>query len=115
MSRRISELRKSKGNKVTWEDMKEFLGEEMGFWKQFPISWEQEKKLRDEFEQSFVRNKVVFAESMYSKSEPMAARAKEVMDQISMEMCIRDSVIPEAANREISATVVLKRLIEGLE
>ena len=76
LSRRISELRKSKGNKVTWEDMKEFLGEEMGFWKQFPISWEQEKKLRDEFEQSFVRNKVVFAESMYSKSEPMAARAK---------------------------------------
>ena len=83
LSRRISELRKSKGNKVTWEDMKEFLGEEMGFWKQFPISWEQEKKLRDEFEQSFVRNKVVFAESMYSKSEPMAARAKEVIDQIS--------------------------------
>lgn len=83
-SRRISELRKSKGNKVTWEELKEFLGEEMGFWKQFPISWEQEKKLRDEFEQSFVRNKVVFAESMYSKSEPMAARAKEVMDQISM-------------------------------
>ena len=84
LSQRISELRKSKGNKVTWEDMKTFLGEEMGFWKQFPLSWEQEKKLRDEFEQSFVRNKVVFAESMYSKSEPMAARAKEVMDQISM-------------------------------
>ena len=84
LSKRISELRKAKSNKVTWEDMKEFLGEEMGFWKQFPISWEQEKKLRDEFEQSFVRNKVVFAESMYSKSEPMAARAKEVMDQISM-------------------------------
>lgn len=84
LSKQISELRKSKGNKVTWEDMKEFLGNEMGFWKQFPISWEQEKKLRDEFEQSFVRNKVVFAESMYSKSEPMAARAKEVMDQISM-------------------------------
>ena len=64
--------------------MKTFLGEEMGFWKQFPISWEQEKKLRDEFEKSFVKNKVVFAESMYSKSEPMAARAKEVMDEIAM-------------------------------
>ena len=84
LSQRISELRKSKGNKVTWEDMKTFLGEEMGFWKQFPISWEQEKKLRDEFEKSFVKNKVVFAESMYSKSEPMAARAKEVMDEIAM-------------------------------
>ena len=84
LSKRISELRKSKGNKVTWEDMKTFLGEEMGFWKQFPISWEQEKKLRDEFEKSFIKNKVVFAESMYSKSEPMAACAKEVMDEISM-------------------------------
>ena len=84
LSQRISELRKSKGNKVTWEDMKTFLGEEMGFWKQFPISWEQEKKLRDEFEKSFIKNKVVFAESMYSKSEPMAARAKEVMDEIAM-------------------------------
>ena len=84
LSLQISELRKSKGNKVTWEEMKTFLGEEMGFWKQFPISWEQEKKLRDEFERSFVKNKVVFAESMYSKSEPMAARAKEVMNEIAM-------------------------------
>lgn len=84
LSRRISELRKAKSNKVTWEEMKTFLGEEMGFWKQLPISWEQEKRLRDEFERSFVRNKVVFAESMYSKSEPMAACAKEVMDEIAM-------------------------------
>ena len=84
LSQRISELRKSKGNKVTWEDMRTFLGEEMGFWKQFPVSWEQEKKLRDEFEQSFVKNKVAFAESMYSKSEPMAVCAREVMDEISM-------------------------------
>lgn len=84
LSKRISELRKSKGNKVTWEEMKEFLGEEMGFWKQFSLTWEQEKKLRDEFEQSFVKNKVVFAESMYSKSEPMAARAKEVLAEVAM-------------------------------
>ena len=29
-------------------------------------------------------NKVEFAESMYAKTEPMAAKAKEVMDQIAM-------------------------------
>ena len=40
----------------------------MGFWKQFPISWEQEKKLRDEFEQSFVRNKVVFPKACTLKA-----------------------------------------------
>lgn len=84
LSSEISELRKSKGNKVTWEDMKAFLGERMGFWKEVPISWEQEKRLRDEFEQSFVKNKVVFAESMYSKSEPIAAQAKEILDEIAM-------------------------------
>ena len=64
--------------------MKSFLAENMGFWKEIPISWEQEKKLRDEYEKSFVKNKVVFEESLYSKSEPMAARAKEVMDEIAM-------------------------------
>ena len=30
-----------------------------------------------------MKNKVVFEESMYSKSEPLAARAKEVMSQIA--------------------------------
>ena len=84
LSQRISDLRKAKGNKVTWEDMKALLAEEMGFWKQLPLSWSQERKLRDEFEKSFVKNKVVFAESMYSKSEPVAACAKEVMNEMAM-------------------------------
>lgn len=84
LSQRISEWRKSKDNKVTWEDMKRLLGEEMGFWKELPISWEQEKKLHDEFDRTFVKHKLVFAESMYATNEPMAARAKEVMDEIAM-------------------------------
>lgn len=84
LSSRITDLRKAKNNKVSWEDMKFLLAEEMGFWKELPLSWEQEKKLRDEFEKSFVKNKVTFSESMYSKNEPMAARAKEVMADIAM-------------------------------
>lgn len=84
LSAQISELRKAKRNKVSWEDMKSFLTDNMGFWKEVPISWEQEKKLRDEYEQSFVKNKVVFEESLYSKNEPMAARAKEVMNEVAM-------------------------------
>lgn len=84
LSKRITDLRKTKNNKVTWEDMKTLLGKEMGFWKELPISWEQEKKLRDEFERSFSKKNVAFEESMYSKNEPLAARAKEVMDEIAM-------------------------------
>lgn len=80
----MKELRQKNNNKVSWEQMKEFLGEYMGFWKELDLTWEQEKKLRNEFENSFVKNKKSFEESMYTKSEPLAARAKEVMSQIAM-------------------------------
>ncbi len=69
---------------VTWEDAKALLVEKMGFWKELPLTWEQEKMLRDEFEQSFVKNKVVFEETLYSKTEPLAATARKVMSQIAM-------------------------------
>ena len=73
LSRALTDLRKAKGNKATWEDVKALLTERMGFWGELTPTWEQEKMLRDEFESSFVRNKVVFEESLYSKTEPLAA------------------------------------------
>lgn len=84
LSTKISELRKAKENHVAWEDVKTLLSEQLGLWSVLPVSWEQEKKLRDEYEKSFVKNKVEFAESMYAKTEPMAAKAKEVINQIAM-------------------------------
>lgn len=83
LSRALTDLRKSKGNKATWEDVKALLIERMGFWGELTPTWEQEKMLRDEFESSFVRNKVVFEESLYSKTEPLAAVAKKVLSQMS--------------------------------
>lgn len=84
LSNLMSQLRKDKNNNVSWEDMKEFLGKYMGFWKEVNVNWEQEKKLRDEFERTFVQAKKTFEESMYTKTEPLAARAKEVMSDIAM-------------------------------
>ncbi len=84
LSYRITSLREKQQNKVTWEEIKALLGEEMGFWTKLPITWEQEKKLRDEYEHSFVENNAVFEESLYSKTEPLATRAKEVMNEIAM-------------------------------
>lgn len=84
LSKALTDLRKEKGNKVSWEEVQKLLGDKMGFWKQLPITWEQEKMLRDEYENSFVKNKVVFEESLYAKSEPLAAVAKKVMSQIAM-------------------------------
>lgn len=84
LSNLMSQLRKDKNNNVSWEDMKEFLSKYMGFWKEVNVNWEQEKKLRDEFERTFVQAKKTFEESMYTKTEPLAARAKEVMSDIAM-------------------------------
>lgn len=84
LSKAISNLRKQKGNKVTWEEIKELLGETMGFWTTLPISWEHEKALHNEYERSFVKNKAVFEESLYAKTEPMAACARRVMSEIAM-------------------------------
>ena len=84
LSKAITDLRKDKAGKASWNEIKDLLTEKMGFWKELPLTWEQEKKLRDEYEQSFVKNKVVFEESLYARTEPLAAAARKVMSQIAM-------------------------------
>lgn len=84
LSKAITDLRKEKSGKASWDDVKALLADKMGFWKELPLTWEQEKTLRDEYEMSFVKNKVVFEERLYSKTEPLAAAARKVMSQIAM-------------------------------
>lgn len=84
LSKAITDLRKDKAGKASWNEIKDLLTEKMGFWKELPLTWEQEKMLRDEDEQSFVKNKVVFEESLYARTEPLAAAARKVMSQIAM-------------------------------
>ena len=76
----ITDLRKK--NNVSWEEVKELLAQKMGFWKEIPLTWPQERLLRDAYEQSFVQHKVKFEESLYAKTEPLAAAAKDVMSQL---------------------------------
>ena len=69
LSKAITDLRKDKAGKASWNEIKDLLTEKM---------------LRDEYEQSFVKNKVVFEESLYARTEPLAAAARKVMSQIAM-------------------------------
>lgn len=84
LSKAITDLRKERSNKVSWEEIKRLLAKKMGFWEKIPLSWEQEKMLRNEYENSFVNNKIIFEESLYARTEPLAAVAKKVMNQIAM-------------------------------
>ena len=82
LSNMLTNLRKQEN--VTWEDIKQLLASQMGFWTELPISWDQEKRLRDEYELTFVNHKEGFEESLYSRTEPLAARAKEIMNEMAM-------------------------------
>ncbi len=84
LSRAITDLRKNGNHKASWAEVKALLTEKMGFWSELPLSWEQEKLLRDVYEESFVRNHVQFAESLYAKTEPLAAAARRVMSQLAL-------------------------------
>ena len=81
LSRRITDLRRNEH--ASWEQVKELLSETMGFWSKLPLTWEQERSLRDVYETSFVKNKVAFKETLYAKTEPLAVTANEVMSQIA--------------------------------
>ena len=83
LSKDLAQFRKEKKNNVTWDDMKAFLGEKMGFWKDLKITWAQERRLHDEFERSFVQNKIIYAQSEYSRTEPLADVARGVMSEIA--------------------------------
>jgi len=84
LSDRIKELRKQKEHKVTWEEIKDILGETMGFWKELPMKWEYEKMLRDSYEASFSKAaNLAMEKSLYAELEPLAAKAKEVLNDMA--------------------------------
>ncbi|NDV57255.1 alkaline phosphatase [Bacteroides sp. 519] len=84
LSGKITELRKQKNHKVTWEEIKSLLGETMGFWTETPVSWENEKILRDAFEASFNdKANQEMEKREYSSSEPLASAAIKVMSNIA--------------------------------
>lgn len=80
LSRLITDLRRQE---TSWEQVKALLAERMGFWDELSLTWEQEKALRDAYETSFVKHKVEFKETLYSKTEPLAVVANEVMCEIA--------------------------------
>lgn len=81
LSRAITDLRKDKD--VSWEKAKALLASSMGFWKEIALNWEQEKTLRDAYEDSFVKHNAEFEETLYTRTEPLAVAAKKVMSQVS--------------------------------
>jgi alkaline phosphatase len=83
LTKRLSELRVSENGIVSWEEVKDLLTATMGFWKEIPLDWEQEKKLRDAYEETIAKNREVTDHNLYANNSLLAAKAKEVMNEVA--------------------------------
>jgi alkaline phosphatase len=83
LSGQLNLLIKEKSGNVSWEDVKSLLTQTMGFWKEIPINWEREKILRDAYEETIAKNKDVKDKNLYAENPLIAAKAKEIINDIA--------------------------------
>lgn len=80
----IQDLRKTKGNKVSWEDVKNLLGEKLGFWKEIQLNEEQEALLKKAYTSTFGLKKTEMEKNLYSENSRLSAEAIRILDSIAM-------------------------------
>lgn len=84
-SRVVNQMRHDTKDKVTWEQMRDVLKENFGFWDIISLSASEEQALYDEYQRSIANNKdVKMAKSLYYMDEPIAALAVRILDNIAM-------------------------------
>jgi alkaline phosphatase len=77
----INDLRVSRNGRVSWDEIKNLLTEALGFWKEVPLKWEQEKMLRDAYEETLAKKRDVKDKNLYAENSLLAAKAKQVMNE----------------------------------
>lgn len=84
-SRIVNRMRHETKDKVTWEQMREALKENFGFWDTVVLSASDEQALYDEYERSVDNNKNVrMAKSLYYMDEPISALAVRILNRMAM-------------------------------
>jgi len=66
---------------ISWEDMKAFLGDKFGFWKEMEMTWEEEKQLRDTYEKTIAKHKSGEEKDLYDVNATIVAVAAEILDK----------------------------------
>ena len=65
---------------MTWEDMKAFLSEYFGFWNKISINWEEEKGLRDIYEDTIAKRKAGEKKDLYDVNATIVSKSVEILD-----------------------------------
>ena len=81
---RLKELRESRDNRVSWDDIRLLLEDKLGFWKDITLSQSQEKRLRNVYDRTFVAGKSEEEKSLYATNEQLVSEAFRILNEIAM-------------------------------
>lgn len=73
---------KEKGS-CRWEEVAQVLKTNLGFWEKIEISEKDEQSLKNTFNSSFIVNRSNSVNTLYSKDEPLAVEAFQILNSIS--------------------------------
>lgn len=80
----VNQLRTKTKNQVSWEETKQALKENFGFWDTVQLSDKQEARLKTVYESSLKNQQVKLEKSEYAQDEPIASEAKRIIDEIAL-------------------------------
>ena len=66
---------------LSWEEIKEFLGENLGLWREVSMNWEDEKALRDIYETTVAKKKAGSVKDLYADNAKIVSAAVGVLNR----------------------------------
>lgn len=80
----LNSLRRQTGNHVTWEQARQALADNFGFWNELKLTEQQAKRLEEVYCRTFTGSDVEMEKSEYAQDEPLAAEAVRIINEIAM-------------------------------
>lgn len=80
----LNSLRRQTGNRVTWEQARQALADNFGFWNELKLTEQQAKRLEEVYCRTFTGSDVKMEKSEYAQDEPLAAEAVRIINEIAM-------------------------------
>ena len=80
----LNSLRRQTGNRVTWEQARQALADNFGFWNELKLTEQHAKRLEEVYCRTFTGSDVEMEKSEYAQDEPLAAEAVRIINEIAM-------------------------------
>ncbi len=82
LSNLMSALKEQRQDSAQWEDVVKLLKDNLGFWDNITIPSKDEKAMNICFAETFTKKDVKKVETLYSKDEPLAVMAIEILNRL---------------------------------